>query len=32
MDKELANPILNQLKNGGITEYVVTKDVFYKFR
>ncbi|MEB8703597.1 abortive phage infection protein, partial [Bacillus cereus] len=25
MDKELANTILDQLKNGEITEYVVTK-------
>ena len=31
-DKELANTILNQLKNGEITDYVVTKDVFYTFR
>ncbi|PGQ63409.1 abortive phage infection protein [Bacillus thuringiensis] len=31
-DKELANTILNQLKNGEITEYVVTKEVFYMFR
>ncbi len=28
MDKELANTILDQLKNGEIKEYVVTKDVF----
>ena len=32
MDKELANTILDQLKNGEIKEYVVTKDVFYTFR
>ncbi|PDY91097.1 abortive phage infection protein [Bacillus tropicus] len=32
MDKELANTILEQLKNGEIKEYVVTKDVFYTFR
>ncbi|PEN01699.1 abortive phage infection protein [Bacillus wiedmannii] len=32
MDKELANAILDQLKNGEIKEYVVTKDVFYTFR
>ena len=32
MDKELANTILDRLKNGEIKEYVVTKDVFYTFR
>ncbi|KEK23619.1 hypothetical protein [Bacillus gaemokensis] len=32
MDEQLANTILDQLKNGEIEEYVVTKDVFYTFR
>ncbi|HDR7513479.1 abortive phage infection protein [Bacillus mobilis] len=32
MDEQLANTILDQLKNGEIKEYVVTKDVFYTFR
>ncbi|CAI8969277.1 MULTISPECIES: hypothetical protein [Bacillus] len=32
MDKQLANTILDQLKNGEIEEYIVTKDVFYAFR
>ncbi|MFD6506843.1 MULTISPECIES: abortive phage infection protein [unclassified Bacillus (in: firmicutes)] len=32
MDKQLANAILDQLKNGEIKEYVATKDVFYTFR
>ncbi|WIG28831.1 abortive phage infection protein [Bacillus toyonensis] len=32
MDEQLANTILDQLKNGEIKEYVSTKDVFYTFR
>ncbi|QWG62743.1 abortive phage infection protein [Bacillus mycoides] len=32
MDKQLANTILDQLKNDDIKEYVATKDVFYAFR
>ena len=32
MDEQLANAILDQLKNGEIKEYVATKDVFYTFR
>ncbi|OOR28865.1 abortive phage infection protein [Bacillus wiedmannii] len=32
MDEQLANTILDQLKNGEIKEYVATKDVFYTFR
>lgn len=32
MDKQLANTILDQLKNGEIEEYIATKDVFYTFR
>lgn len=32
MDKQLANTILDQLKNDEIKEYVATKDVFYTFR
>ncbi|MBE7102931.1 abortive phage infection protein [Bacillus cereus] len=32
MDKQLANAILDQLKNGEIKEYVATNDVFYTFR
>ncbi|HDR7911694.1 abortive phage infection protein [Bacillus pretiosus] len=32
MDEQLANTILDQLKNGEIKEYVATKDVFYMFR
>ncbi|PGE58136.1 abortive phage infection protein [Bacillus toyonensis] len=32
MDEQLANTILDQLKNGEIKEYVATKDVLYPFR
>ncbi|MGE6509491.1 abortive phage infection protein [Bacillus cereus] len=32
MDTELANTILDHLKNVEITEYVATKDIFYTFR
>ncbi|MDM5153970.1 abortive phage infection protein [Bacillus sp. DX1.1] len=32
MDKQLANTILDQLKNGEIEEYVAPEDVFYTFR
>ncbi len=32
MDEQLANTILDQLKNDEIKEYVATKDVFYTFR
>ncbi|MCW9130538.1 abortive phage infection protein [Bacillus paramycoides] len=32
MDEQLANTILDQLKNGEIKEYIATKDVFYTFR
>ena len=32
MDEQLANAILDQLKNGEIKENVATKDVFYTFR
>ena len=32
MDEQLANAILDQLKNDEIKEYVATKDVFYMFR
>jgi hypothetical protein len=32
MDKQTANAILDQLKNGEIKEYTVNKEDFYPFR